>query len=190
MGDYTVDPLRLLNLLILSVSTDLRRPRTDTQPGSQSQNQNQNQNQSQDQSWTQQGHRGPQDNQGDPPPAKRLKHSPETQQQPVNPNPKPPHTQPPNPSPQNTHHPSPSSRFLHHLPSPPLSHLQARLGGSGGGSRWSLRQALGRRSLARRILGKERLANRLRQRVLSSRGEESELLTYQENTEDLQVGGV
>ena len=37
-------------------------------------------------------------------------------------------------------------------------------------------------------MGKERLAIHLRQRVLSDRGEETELLTYQDNTEDLQVG--
>ncbi|KAJ3601828.1 hypothetical protein NHX12_029591, partial [Muraenolepis orangiensis] len=55
------------------------------------------------------------------------------------------------------------------------------------GTGWSLRQALGRRSLARRILGKERLAVHLRQRVLSDRGEESELLTYQDSAEDLQT---
>ncbi|GLD72831.1 calmodulin-binding transcription activator 1-like isoform X7 [Lates japonicus] len=69
----------------------------------------------------------------------------------------------------------------------PFSHLQARIGGSGGGTRWSLRQTLGQRSLARRILGKERLAIHLRHRVLSDRGEETELLTYQDNTEDLQM---
>ncbi|KAI4826674.1 hypothetical protein KUCAC02_030108, partial [Chaenocephalus aceratus] len=80
-----------------------------------------------------------------------------------------------------------SSPTPHKLPShnPPTS--AARIGGSEGGTRWSLRQSLGQRSLARRILGKERLAIHLRQRVLSDRGEETELLTYQDHTEDLQM---
>ncbi|KAK6319149.1 hypothetical protein J4Q44_G00103600 [Coregonus suidteri] len=170
---------------------DLRRTRTEPQQS----NQNQSLSQSQGHCWAHKGqpqlqgqHRGLQDNQGDPPPAKRLKLNSEAQQRPAN-SPTPPHTpshhpnplcsQLPNLSPLNTPNP--------HLPSPPLSHLQARLGGSGGGSRYSLRQALGRRSLARRILGKERQANRLRQRGVSIRGEESELLTYQEDSEDLQM---
>lgn len=165
-----------------SVSPDLRRTRTEPQQSTQ--------NHSQSQSWAHQGqpqlqgqHRGPPDNQGDLPPAKRLKLNPESQQQPVTP----PRSQLPNLSPLNTHPPRPSSNSPNpHFPSPPL---QGRLGGSGGGSRYSLRQALGRRSLARRILGKERLANHLRQRGVSTRGEEPELLTYQENSEDLQVGG-
>ncbi|CDQ98277.1 unnamed protein product, partial [Oncorhynchus mykiss] len=158
----------------------LRRTRTEPQQSTQ--------NHSQSQSWAHQGqpqlqgqHRGPPDNQGDLPPAKRLKLNPDAQQQPVNP----PRSQLPNLSPLNTHPPRPSSNTPNpHFPSPPL---QTRLGGSGGGSRYSLRQALGRRSLARRILGKERLANHLRQRGVSTRGEEPELLTYQENSEDLQM---
>uniref|UniRef100_A0A8C8BXV0 Calmodulin-binding transcription activator 1 n=1 Tax=Oncorhynchus tshawytscha TaxID=74940 RepID=A0A8C8BXV0_ONCTS len=133
-----------------SSNPDLRRTRTEPQQSTQ--------NHSQSQSWAHQGqpqlqgqHRGPPDNQGDLPPAKRLKLIPEAQQQPVNP----PRSQLPNLSPLNTHPPRPSSNTPNpHFPSPPL---QARLGGSGGGSRYSLRQALGRRSLARRILGKERL---------------------------------
>ncbi|XP_071385002.1 calmodulin-binding transcription activator 1-like [Centroberyx affinis] len=184
-------------------NSELRRARTEGQPDSQTQTQ----------SWSQTGHRVPQSNQGDqggPPPAKRLKPSPDTQQQLANstpgtntlnplllnsaPSPNtltslPPstlQTQPPNLSFQNMPPPS-SSPSRPQLPSAPLSHLQARIGGSGGGTRWSLRQALGRRSLARRILGKERLAIHLRQRVLSGRGEETELLTYQDNTEDLQM---
>nr|XP_046198419.1 calmodulin-binding transcription activator 1-like isoform X1 [Oncorhynchus gorbuscha] len=163
-----------------SSNPDLRRTRTEPQQITQ--------NHSQSQSWAHQGqpqlqgqHRGPPDNQGDLPPAKRLKLNPEAQQQPVNP----PRSQLPNLSPLNTHPPRPSSNTPNpHFPSPPL---QARLGGSGGGSRYSLRQALGRRSLARRILGKERLANHLRQRGVSTRGEEPELMTYQENSEDLQM---
>ncbi|XP_046882493.1 calmodulin-binding transcription activator 1-like [Hypomesus transpacificus] len=168
-------------------NSDLRRSRTETQPGTQSQ--------SQDQGWSQQGRRGSQDHQGDPPPAKRLKPNPESQQQTTNITHCPadgPHSHPPN----TTHTQTPNSGFMHPpchrpSPSPPClpspQHMQPRFGGSGGGSRWSLRQALGRRSLARRILGKERLGSHLRQRVLSGRGEESELLTYQENTEDLQM---
>ncbi|XP_045561782.1 calmodulin-binding transcription activator 1 [Salmo salar] len=163
-----------------SSNPDLRRTRTEPQQSTQ--------NHSQSQSWAHQGqpqlqgqHRGPPDNQGDLPPAKRLKLNPESQQQPVTP----PRSQLPNLSPLNTHPPRPSSNSPNpHFPSPPL---QGRLGGSGGGSRYSLRQALGRRSLARRILGKERLANHLRQRGVSTRGEEPELLTYQENSEDLQM---
>lgn len=46
------------------------------------------------------------------------------------------------------------------------------------------------RSLARGIVGKkERLSVHLRQSLLCDRGEERELLTYQDITEDLQVGG-
>ena len=148
-------------------------------------------------SWSQ-SHRPPPGNApdpGGPPPAKRLKPSPDTQQQ-LDQSAPTSNTQrpvPPRPSPMPTvsrgffsntsgiNRPQPS-------PSAPLPHLQARIGGSGVGTRWSLRQALGRRSLARSILGKERLAIHLRQRVLSDRGEESELLTYQDSSEDLQVG--
>lgn len=185
---------------MISACLDVRRPRAETQPDNQSQ------------SWNQTGHRPPQGTQGElggPPPAKRLKPNPESQQQLANstsstnlinshfnssesPNPQrslPPKTlqiQSSNLSYQNTPLPS-SSPSWPQLPSAPFSHLQARIGESGGGARWSLRQTLGQRSLARRIQGKERLAIHLRQRVLSDRGEETELLTYQNNAEDLQV---
>nr|XP_057910395.1 calmodulin-binding transcription activator 1-like isoform X3 [Doryrhamphus excisus] len=170
-----------------------------TRPGSQSQSNNQ--------TWNQTGPRASQATQGEqagPPPAKRLK---ATQQQlsnltssDVTSGPKhlsPNDHLPPVPSPQQIQHPNLSNRnalpasFSPDRPrlpsSPPFSHLQARIGASGGGVRWSLRQTLGQRSLARRILGKERLAVHLRQRVLTDRGEETELLTYQDNTDDLQV---
>ncbi|TMS18948.1 Calmodulin-binding transcription activator 1 [Larimichthys crocea] len=181
-------------------NSELRRPRAESQPDNQNQ------------SWSQTGHRaqqGTQGEQGGPPPAKRLKPSPDTQQQLANSapgtntlnsllnsssSPNPQHSLPPNTiqtqpsilSCQNTP-PASSSPNRPQLPSAPFSHLQARIGRSGGGTRWSLRQTLGQRSLARRILGKERLAIHLRQRVLSDRGEETELLTYQDNTEDLQM---
>ncbi|XP_071349334.1 calmodulin-binding transcription activator 1-like isoform X6 [Trachinotus anak] len=181
-------------------NSELRRARTENQPDNQNQ------------SWSQTGHRAPQGSQGEqggPPPAKRLKPSPDTQQQLANstpstntlnsllttsPSPNPqcsllpntPQTQPSNLSCQNAP-PASSSPNQPQLPSTPFSLLQARIGGSGGGTRWSPRQTLGQCSLARRILGKERLAIHLRQRVLSDRGEETELLTYQDNTEDLQM---
>uniref|UniRef100_A0A671X7Z5 Calmodulin-binding transcription activator 1 n=2 Tax=Sparus aurata TaxID=8175 RepID=A0A671X7Z5_SPAAU len=181
-------------------STELRRTRAENQPDHQNQ------------SWSQAGHGAQQRTQGEqggPPPAKRLKPNPDTQQQLANPTPAtntlnsilssspspnpqrslPPHTlqtQPSNLSCPNAP-PASSSPNRPQLPSAPFSHLQARIGRSGGGARWSLRQTLGQRSLARRILGKERLAIHLRQRVLSDRGEETELLTYQDNTEDLQM---
>ncbi|XP_031695187.1 calmodulin-binding transcription activator 1-like isoform X1 [Anarrhichthys ocellatus] len=181
-------------------NSELRRARTESQPDNQNP------------SWSQTGHRaqqGTQGEQGGPPPAKRLKPSPDTQQQLANstpgtntlstllnssPSPNPQcsllpntlQTQPSNLSCQNAP-PASSSPNRPQLPSAPFSHLQARIGGSGGGTRWSLRQTLGQRSLARRILGKERLAIHLRQRLLSDRGEETELLTYQDNTEDLQM---
>ncbi|XP_053297804.1 calmodulin-binding transcription activator 1-like [Pleuronectes platessa] len=184
-------------------NSELRRARTESPPDNQNQ------------SWSQTGHRAPQGAQGDkegPPPAKRLKPSPDTQQQLANSTPSTntlnsllntfpsPHarcslvpntlsqqTQPSNLSCQNTPPPTSSSPSRPQLPNTQFSHLQARIGGSGGGTRWSLRQTLGQCSLARRILGKERLAIHLRQRVLSDRGEETELLTYQDNTEDLQM---
>ncbi|XP_072238626.1 calmodulin-binding transcription activator 1-like [Leuresthes tenuis] len=179
-------------------NSELRRTRTESQPDNQNQ------------SWSQTGHRpsqGTQGEQGGPPPTKRLKPSPESQQQLVNSTPgtnafnshlnsslspnlqRSPlaetlQTRPSNLSCQNAPHSSPGRP---QFPSAPFSHLQARIGGSGEGTRWSLRQTLGPRSLARRILGKERLAIHLRQRVLSDRGEETELLTYQDNADDLQV---
>lgn len=178
------------------VSPELRRTRAGSKPDNQSQ------------SWSQTEHRpqkGTQGEQGGPPPAKRLKPNPDSQQQltnstsattPLNsssnpnpqwsPLPKPLQTQTANLSCQNAPLASSSPSQLQ-LPSAPFSHLQARIGGSGGGTRWSLRQTLGQRSLARKILGKERLAVHLCQRVLSDRGEETELLTYQDNTDDLQV---
>ncbi|XP_035488164.2 calmodulin-binding transcription activator 1-like isoform X3 [Scophthalmus maximus] len=192
----------LLLFPTLIVPAELRRARTESQPDNQNQ------------SWSQTGHRAPQGahgDQGGPPPAKRLKPSPDTQQQlasstpstnnlisPPSNSPSPDsrcsllpntltiQTQPSNLSCQNTP-PASSSPSRPQLPNTPFSHLQARIGGSGGGTRWSLRQTLGQCSLARRILGKERLAIHLRQRVLSDRGEETELLTYQDNTEDLQM---
>lgn len=192
----------LLSYSTIFVSAELRRTRAESQPDHQNQ------------SWSQTGHGAQQRTQGEqggPPPAKRLKPNPDTQQQLANPTPAtntlnsivnstpssnpqrslPPNTlqtQPSNLSCPNTP-PASSSPNRPQLPSAPFSHLQARIGRSGGGARWSLRQTLGQRSLARRILGKERLAIHLRQRVLSDRGEETELLTYQDNTEDLQVGG-
>lgn len=187
--------------LAVIVFSELKRARAESQPDNQNQ------------SWSQSGHRpqqGTQGEQGGPPPTKRLKQNPDTQQQLANstlgtntfnsllnsspsPNPQcslPPNTQqtqPSNLSCQNAP-PASSSPNRPQLPSAPFSHLQARIGRSGGGTRWSLRQTLGQRSLARRILGKERLAVHLRQSLLSDRGEQTELLTYQDNTEDLQVG--
>ncbi|XP_039653212.1 calmodulin-binding transcription activator 1-like isoform X5 [Perca fluviatilis] len=191
---------RISNSPTPNPNSELRRARTENQPDNHNP------------SWSQTGHRtqqGTQGEQGGPPPAKRLKPSPDTQQQLANstpgpntltsllnssPSPNPQRsllpntlqTQPSNLSCQNAP-PASSSPNRPQLPSTPFSHLQARIGGSGGGTRWSLRQTLGQRGLARRILGKERLAIHLRQRVLSDRGEETELLTYQDNTEDLQM---
>ncbi|KAF7656581.1 hypothetical protein LDENG_00039070 [Lucifuga dentata] len=181
----------------LKPNSELRRSRTEGQPDNQTQ------------SWSQTGHRTPQgsqEEQGGPPPAKRLKPSPDSQQQlasftpgtnTLNPllfNTSPNlntltsllQTQPSNLSCQNPS-PATSTPNPHQLSSTPYSHLQARIGESRGGTRWSLRQTLEQRSLGRRILGKERLAIHLRQRVLSDRGEQTELLTYQDNTEDLQT---
>lgn len=187
--------------IVVAVSTELKRARTESQTDNQSSN------------WSQSRHRaqqGPQgEQQGGTPPAKRLKPNQDAQQQLANsvpatytlsslfnssPNPNlhrslpvsAPQTQPPTLSCQNAPaaSPSPHRPQIH---SAPLSHLQAR---SRGGARWRLRQTLGQRSLARRIQGKERLAVHLRQSLLSDRGEETELLTYQDNTEDLQVSGV
>lgn len=192
-----------LYLSSLFVFTELRSARTEDQQDNQAQN------------WSQTGQRAPQGTQGEqggPPPAKRLKPNPDSQQQLANST---PGTHAHNSlhlssSPSlniltslvtNTLQTQPSNLSCHNpplarpspnppqLPSAPFSHLQARIGESRGGTRWSLRQTLDQRSLARRILGKERLAIHLRQRVLSDRGEETELLTYQDNTEDLQVGG-
>lgn len=180
------------------VSTELKRARAESQTDSQTSN------------WSQSRHRaqqGAQGDQGGTPPAKRLKPNQDTQQQLANsvpatytlssllnssPNPNlqrslpasAPQTQPSTLSCQNAP-PASSSPHRPQIHSAPFSHLQAR---SGGGTRWRLRQTLGQRSLARRIQGKERLAVHLRQSLLSDRGEETELLTYQDNTEDLQVG--
>ncbi|KAJ0068981.1 hypothetical protein NL108_015757 [Boleophthalmus pectinirostris] len=66
-----------------------------------------------------------------------------------------------------------------HLQRTPL-HLQARTGGLGG-PRWGL----GQRSVARRIMGKERLVGHLRQRVVSERGD-TELLSIHDS-EDVQM---
>lgn len=166
-------------------------------------------NQLENHTWNQTGERPSQEPRGEPggpPAAKRLKPSPDgQQQQPTN---TPPSTQTlssllsssPCPTPPRSILPSilpPSHLGRHSAPLGSSSpkrpqhpstrhphHLQARMGGSGGGSRWSLRQNVGQQSLARRILGKVHL----HQRVLADRGAETELLTYQE-TEDLQVGG-
>lgn len=184
--------MRFCFIFSICIPIELRRNR----PESQKDNQNQ--------SWSQTGQRPPpgsQGEQGGPPPAKRLKSNPASQQQLTNSNPgtnpvsshlspqrptllKASQTQPSNLSCPNA--PLPTSNQPQ-LPSTPFSHLQARIGESEGGTRWSLRQTLGQHNLARRIQGKERLALHLRQRVLSDRGEETELLTYQDNAEDLQV---
>ncbi|XP_041639378.1 calmodulin-binding transcription activator 1-like isoform X2 [Cheilinus undulatus] len=204
LGDTWMDRWRgepqtsgLSNSTTPNPNAELRRAKAESQP------------ENQNQSWSQTGHRAPQVDQGGPPPAKRLKPNPDTQQQLDNSTPgtqtlndllnSPPkhnpqcsllpnslQAQPSNLSCQNAP-PASSGHNRSQLPSTPFSHLQARIGGSGGGTRWSLRQTLGQRSLARRILGKERLAIHLRQRVLSDRGEETELLTFQDNTEDLQM---
>lgn len=194
----------LWETLLSFCPSELRRDRTENQPDNQSQG------------WNQTGLRASQGNQGEqggPPPAKRLKSSPDSQQQLANSIPKTKilnsllntpsspnshcsvlsstytlQTQPSNLSCQNTP-PASMGPNRPQLPNSPFSHLQARIGESGEGNRWSLRQTLGQCSLARRVLGKERLASHLRQRVLSDRGEETELLTYQDNSEDLQVGG-
>ncbi|KAM9860056.1 calmodulin-binding transcription activator 1-like [Aulostomus maculatus] len=176
-------------------NSELRRASTDSQPDNQN--------------WSQTGQRasqGTQGEQGGPPPAKRLKPSSDTQQQLASHTPSintlnsllsssrssnprrslplsPLQSQPSNISCQNAP-PASSSPNRLQLPGAQFSHLQVR---SGGGTRWSLRHSLGQRSLARRILGKERLSIHLRQRVVSDRGEETELLTYQDNAEDLQM---
>ncbi|XP_034022894.1 calmodulin-binding transcription activator 1-like, partial [Thalassophryne amazonica] len=183
-----------------SPKSDLRRARTERQTDSQNQN------------WSQTGPTAPQGIQGEPggpPPAKRLKSTPDTQKQLSNStsgtnslnsllnssmSPKAQHSVLPNTlqsQPFNlscqTSPPVSSSPNSLQSSSTPFSRLQARIGGSGGDTRWSLRQTLGQCSVARRILGKERLAIHLRQRVLSDRGGETQLLTYQDNAEDLQV---
>lgn len=193
--------LDLLSFCTLCFS-ELKRTMAESQPDNQNQ------------SWSQSGHRAQQGTQGDeggPTPAKRLKQIPDTQQQLANSTPGtntfssllsssptpnsqsslPSNTLQTRPSNISCQNAPPASSSPNHpqLTSTPFSHLQARIGRSGGGTRWSLRQTLGQRSLARRILGKERLAVHLRQSLLSDRGEETELLTYQDSTEDLQVGG-
>ncbi|XP_053722984.1 calmodulin-binding transcription activator 1-like isoform X2 [Synchiropus splendidus] len=161
-----------------SSSSELRRTRTESQPDNQNAN------------WSQAGNRTSPGDQGGPPPAKRLKPSQDTLHQLSNTNtytalpktnlsPNPPH---PQPQPSNTSCPNRPQ-----LAGTPISHLQARIGRPGGSTRWSLRHAVGQRTLARRILGKERLANHLRQRVFSDRGEVTELLAYHDNTDDLQM---
>ncbi|MEQ2159798.1 hypothetical protein GOODEAATRI_026971 [Goodea atripinnis] len=161
----------------------------------------------QNHSWSQTGSQpGANVEQGGPPPAKRLKSNPSNQQQLANsipgtntisshsdssPRQSPlrsilPKSQKTDPSYQRTPLSSSTSERPQ-FPSAPFSHLQARIRGSEGGNMWSLRRSLGQNSLVRRIQGKERLAIHLRQRVLSDRGEETELLTYQDNTDDLQV---
>ncbi|MED6256661.1 hypothetical protein ATANTOWER_007716 [Ataeniobius toweri] len=176
-------------------SPEVRRNRTESQPLNQNH------------SWSQTGSQpGANIEQGGPPPAKRLKSNPSNQQQLTNsipgtntisshsdssPRQSPlrsilPKSQKTDPSYQRTPLSSSTSERPQ-FPSAPFSHLQARIRGSEGGNMWSLRRSLGQNSLVRRIQGKERLAIHLRQRVLSDRGEETELLTYQDNTDDLQV---
>lgn len=173
----------------------MRRNRTESQPLNQS--------------WSQTGQTpqpGANVEQGGPPPAKRLKSNPASQQQLANSapgantisslldsSPRPNPLQSVLPKFQKTEFTyqrapvSSSTPDRPQFPSAPFSHLQARIRRSEGGNMWSLRRSLGQNSLVRRIQGKERLAIHLRQRVLSDRGEETELLTYQDNSDDLQV---
>ncbi|XP_036008113.1 calmodulin-binding transcription activator 1 isoform X6 [Fundulus heteroclitus] len=178
-------------------SPEVRRNRAESQPLNQNQ------------SWSQTGQRpqpGANVEQGGPPPAKRLKSNHASQQQLANstpgsntissllassPRPNPlrsilPKTQKSDLSYQRAP-PSSSTPDQPRFPSAPYSHLQARIRGSERDNIWSLRRSLGPNSLVRRFQGKERLAIHLRQRVLSDRGEETELLTYQDNADDLQV---
>lgn len=188
-----------LNFVIFS---ELKRARAESQPDIQKQSRSQS---------GQRAQQGSQGDQGAPAPAKRLKQNPDTQQQLANsapgkttlrfllnspPSPSPrqsvlsnsPQTQRFNLSSQNTP-PVSSSPNWPQLPNATFSYLPARIGRSGGGTRRGLRQTLVERSLSRRIVGKERLSVHLRQSLLCDRGEERELLTYQDITDDLQVGG-
>lgn len=180
------------------VFSELKRARAQIQPDHQKQSRSQS---------GQRAQQGSQEDQGAP--AKRLKLNLDTQQQLANsapgkttlrsllnspPCPSPqqpllsttPQTQHFNLSCQNTP-PVSSSPNWPQLHNTPFSYLPARIGRSGGGTRRGPRQTLVERSLARRIVGKERLSFHLRQSLLCDRGEEAELLTYQDITDDLQV---
>ncbi|XP_014880230.1 calmodulin-binding transcription activator 2-like isoform X2 [Poecilia latipinna] len=174
---------------------EVRRNRTESQPLNQS--------------WSQTGQTpqpGANVEEGGPPPAKRLKSNPASQQQLTNSapgantisslldsSPRPNPLQSVLPKSQKTELSyqraplSSSTPDRPRFPGAPFSHLQARIRRSEGGNVWSLRRSLGQNSLVRRIQGKERLAIHLRQRVLSDRGEETELLTYQDHSDDFQV---
>lgn len=174
------------------VFSELKRASTESQPD------NQKQSRSQSGQRTQQGSQG---DQGVP--AKRLKQNPDTQQQIANSAPgkstlRSILNSSPSPSiqqsllsttPQSQHFNLSSSSIWPQLSNAPFSFLPARIGRPGGGNRQGLRQTLVERSLHRRIVGKERLSVHLRQSLLCDRGEERELLTYQDITDDLQVGG-
>ncbi|XP_061841655.1 calmodulin-binding transcription activator 1-like isoform X2 [Nerophis lumbriciformis] len=158
---------RISNSHSSNANPELRRTRTESQ--------------SNNQSWTQAGLRTSQATQGEqtgPPPAKRLKATQQQLSSSASSNLKSRLSPSALPSPLHAQHPPDCPRLS---ASAPFSHLQARVGASAGGARWSL----GQRSLARRIVGKDRLAVHLRQRVVSDRGEE--LLTYQETSQDLQL---
>lgn len=174
------------------VFSERKRARTESQPDNQKQ------------SRSQSGQRAQQGNQGDQgAPAKRLKQNPDTQQQIANSAPgkstlRSILNSSPSPSlqqsllsttPQTQHFNLSSSSIWPQFSNAPFSYLPARIGRPGGSTRRGLRQTLVERSLARGIAGKERLSVHLRQSLLCDRGEERELLTYQDITEDLQVGG-
>ncbi|XP_056885098.1 calmodulin-binding transcription activator 1-like isoform X5 [Takifugu flavidus] len=181
-----------------NLNSELKRARAQIPPDNQKQSRSQS---------GQRAQQGSQEDQGAP--AKRLKLNPDTQQQLANsapgkttfrsllnspPCPSPqqpllsttPQTQHFNLSCQNTP-PVSSSPNWSQLHNAPFSYLPARIGRSGGGTRRGPRQTLVERSLARRIVGKERLSFHLRQSLLCDRGEETELLTYQDITDDLQM---
>lgn len=175
----------------VTVFSELKRARAESQPDNQKQ------------SRSQSGQRVQQGSQGDQgAPAKRLKQNPVIQQQIANSAlGKSTHrsilNSSPSPSlqqsllsttPQTQHFNLSSSSIWPQLSNAPFPYLPARIGRPEGGTRWGLRQTLVERSLARRIVGKERLSVHLRQSFLCDRGEERELLTYQDITDDLQVG--
>lgn len=175
------------------VFSELKRASTESQPD------NQKQSRSQSGQRTQQGSQG---DQGVP--AKRLKQNPDTQQQIANSAPgkstlRSILNSSPSSSiqqsllsttPQSQHFNLSSSSIWPQFSNAPFSFLPARIGRPGGGNGRGLRQTLVERSLHRRIVRKERLSVHLRQSLLCDRGEERELLTYQDITDDLQVGGI
>lgn len=162
----------------------------------ESQPDNQKQSRSQSGQTAQHGNQG---SQGAP--AKRLKQNSDTQQQISNSAPgksalrtilnsprSPPLQHFPLSTTQQTQHFNLSSNSIWpQLSNAPFPYLPARIGRSDGGTRWGLGQTLVERSLPSRIVGKERLSVHLRQSLLCDRGEERELLTYQDITDDLQV---